>query len=89
MYNKVVGRGLYTLRHVPDHLKTQEVCDKAVHTEPRSLVYVPDHFNTQEMCSEAVHGDPYTLKYVPDNLKTHEMYNRAVEKFFDHLIWWD
>ena len=33
---------------IPDHLKTQEMCDEAVRTNSLSLVYVPDRFKTQE-----------------------------------------
>ena len=32
------------IKVVPDHLKMQEMCNKAVRIEPRSLVHVPDHF---------------------------------------------
>ena len=39
---------------IPDHLKTQEMCDEAVSTEPLSLAYVPDRFKMQEMCNEVV-----------------------------------
>ena len=39
---------------IPDHLKTEEMCDEAVSTEPLSLAYVPDRFKTQEMCNEVV-----------------------------------
>ena len=35
---------------IPDHLKTQEMCSKAVDLEPFSLAYVPDLFKTQKMC---------------------------------------
>ena len=32
---------------IPDHLKTQEMCNDAVHIEPLSLAYVLDRFKTQ------------------------------------------
>ena len=54
------------LEFVPDHLKSQEMCNKAVEEEGRcQLCNVPDHFKTQEMCDAAVDEDPYTLKFVP------------------------
>ena len=34
---------------IPDHLKTQEICDKVVTRNPRMLDYIPDKFKTQEM----------------------------------------
>ena len=39
---------------IPDHFKTQEMCNKAVHIEPNLLTYIPDCLKTQEMCNEAV-----------------------------------
>ena len=35
---------------IPDHLKTQEMCDEAVDIEPLSyaLAYVPDHFKLKK-----------------------------------------
>ena len=51
---------------IPDHLKTQEMHDKAVRIGPWSLRYVPDHLKTQEMCNVAVELDPYALICVPD-----------------------
>ena len=50
-----------TLEFVPDHLKSQEMCNKAVEEEDQcQLCNVPDHFKTQEMCDAAVNEDPYT-----------------------------
>ena len=58
---------------IPDHLKTQEMCDETVRMEPRSLTYVPNRFKTEEMYSEAVRRETYTLWCVPDHLKRQEM----------------
>ena len=63
---------------IPDHLKTQEVCDEAVRIGPWSLRYVPDHLKTQEMCNEAIKLDPCTLACVLDQYKTQEMCNKVV-----------
>ena len=45
---------LLNIWYVPEHLKTQEMCNEAVQMDPWALRYVPDHFVTQEMCNEAV-----------------------------------
>ena len=63
---------------VPDHIKTQELFNEAVHIEPGPLAYAPDHLKTQEMCNEAVTHNPYVLRFVPDHLKTQEMYDEVV-----------
>ena len=34
---------------IPDHLKTQEMCNEADEKNPWGLDDVPDHFKTQEM----------------------------------------
>ena len=48
-----------SFEYVPDHLKTQEMCNKVINKNVLNLVYVPDWFITQEMCNKAV-------EYVPD-----------------------
>ena len=44
------------LCHVPDHFKTQEMCDKTVRDDPFSLVCVPDWFVTQQQI-KLLHDD--------------------------------
>ena len=51
---------------IPDHLKTQEMCNEDVRINSLSLAYVPDHFKTQEMCIEAVKNKLCMLLFVPD-----------------------
>ena len=38
----------YEPRDVPDNLKKQEICDKAVRGDPSSLQFIPDWFVTKE-----------------------------------------
>ena len=45
--------GPYSLGFVPDHLKMQEMCIKAVEVDPSFMELVPDHLKTQEMCDKA------------------------------------
>ena len=63
---------------VPDHLKTQELCNEAVHMEPRLLAFAPDHLKSQEICKEAVIRNPYMLRFIPDHLKTQEICDTAM-----------
>ena len=49
---------------VPDHFKTQEMCDKAVTGNPYMLGHIPDHFKTQAMCTKAVEEDLSLLRHV-------------------------
>ena len=45
---KAVEVDPWQLYHVPDHFKTQEICDVAVREDPSSLTYVPYWFITQQ-----------------------------------------
>ena len=56
----------------PNQLKTQEMCEMAVHREPNSLEHA------QEMCNKAVREGPYSLRFVPGHFKTQEMDDTAV-----------
>ena len=48
MCERAVWLGPSVLQLVPDHFKTQEICDDAVRDESFSLQYVPDWFVTQQ-----------------------------------------
>ena len=65
---------------IPDHLKTQKRCNKAVACNPEMLHYMVDKFKTQEMYIKAVEGDPFQLRHVFDEIKTQEMCIKAVEE---------
>ena len=68
---------------IPNHLKTQEMCDEAVDINPRSLAYVPNHFKTQKMCNEAVRNKLCMLLFDPDRLRTQEMCNEIMRTMSD------
>ena len=68
------------IREVPGHLKTKEMCDKAVPMEPYSLKFLPDRLKTEDTCIEAVRRKAYPLEYIPDNLKTQKMWNELMWK---------
>ena len=42
MCNEAVQSDPWTLKHVPDQYKTQEMCNEAVQMVPLTLKYVPD-----------------------------------------------
>ena len=52
---------------IPDHLKTQEICDEAVDINPLSLAHVPDRYKTQEMWDKVVRNKLYMLLFIPDH----------------------
>ena len=72
----------------PDHLKTLEICNEAVHIKPLSLAYAPDRFKVQKMCDDAVHNKLCMMLFVPDHFKTREMFNeimRTMPETFHHI----
>ena len=95
VYDEVVAPSPYKLQFVPDHFKTQEMCNNAVREGTYSLRFVPDHLKTQEMCDNAVDieprplafaperfkrfMDPWSLKIIPDHFKTQEIYDKVVD----------
>ena len=56
----------YWINEVPNHLKTQEICNEVVSIYPCLLEHVPDHLKTQEMCDKVFWEHTFSLEYVPD-----------------------
>ena len=56
----------YWINEVPDHLKTQEICNGVVSIYPCLLEHIPDHLKTQEICDKAFWEDTFSLQYIPD-----------------------
>ena len=46
--SKAVENEPYSLKFVPDHSKTEEICDQVVRDDSSSLQFVPDWFVTQQ-----------------------------------------
>ena len=65
--------------YVPDHLKKQDMCERAVCFKTNTLEHVPDNLKTQEMCDKVVHHGPWQLKDVPYHLKIEEMYKELLK----------
>ena len=67
------------IREIPEHFKTQKMCNEIVALFPYTLWCVSDHFKTQDMCEKAVHNNPGVPFLVPDCFKTQEMGIKALE----------
>ena len=76
---KVMRKCPWFLEHVPDKLKTQKMCEKAVEEYGswllRYVLYDPRFCRVYE---KEVEEYPRSLEYVPDNLKTQEMCKKAM-----------
>ena len=68
------------IREIPDHFKTQEMCNETVAQFSYPLRYVPDHLKTQEMCSQAVLNNPAVFFLVLGHPKTKELCIKSLEE---------
>ena len=59
-------KNIYTLLDLSlrDHLKTQEMCEKAIEKKTYQLGDFLDHFKTKRMCEKAGEDEPEALEYV-------------------------
>ena len=48
MCSKTADMDPWSFRYIPDHFKTQEMCDEAVACNPYTLKYVPNWFVAEE-----------------------------------------
>ena len=78
MFEKAINIEPWLLAYVPDNLKIQRVCKKAVEEDTSMLKYVPDQYIMQEMCIKA-RDFPWLIGHVPDRFKTQEMCTGALE----------
>ena len=67
------------LREIPEHLKTEEMCNKAMAQFPYALYYVPDYLKTKKMCDDAIYNNPAVLFLILDRSKTKDMCIKALE----------
>ena len=51
----------YALWRVPNHFKTQEMCEKAIEEDPWALRFIPDHFKTKNICEKSVEDESKPL----------------------------
>ena len=81
MCEKEVEKWPWSLEYVPDNLKTQEMCKKAMRSRVATFFFfVPDCFKIKKMCKKVVEAVPSWLEPVPDNFKTQGMCNKVVQK---------
>ena len=66
------------LAFVPDRLKTEGFCIKAVRRNSHALGHVPDYLNTQKICNVTIRENPAAFFLLPDRFKTPELCEIAV-----------
>ena len=74
-FNEIVYSNSWALRHVPNFLKTKEICIKVVEKDPWLFGNVPEYLKTQEMYDKAVRDYLFSLQFVPDWFVTYEQLN--------------
>ncbi len=70
----------FALEHVPDALKTPELCTAAVEGHAWALAWVPDRLLTRDLCLAAVRQDGLAVRFVPVNMLTVEICWEAVRE---------
>ena len=61
------------LRHVPEALRTPDLCLVAVRQNGLALRWVPENMKTPEICADAVCSSGWAVKHVPADLLTEDL----------------
>jgi hypothetical protein len=72
-------RGFDILSHIPDELKTEEICYKAVKKNECNLEGVPEHLQTERICLVAIRKSCYALRHVKK--PTPAIYNAMADSY--------
>ena len=64
-----------SLFFIPDHIKTQSMCDGAACIEPYLLASVPNCFKAPKMCDKAVRKECFSLFFLSDWFVTEQQVN--------------
>ena len=59
---------------IPDHFKTQVMCEKAIGDNAFELEFVPDQYKTEKMYNKVVESEREMLQFIHDNFETQEMH---------------
>jgi hypothetical protein len=77
------------LKHIPEQLVTQDLCNLAIAGEKgkgEALQHVPEKFKTPMLCDAAMEHNPaQAFLYVPDSMKTPKMCDKAVTAAGENL----
>ena len=78
----VVDKCPFMFDFVPDHYKTQDMCDKFVSEKPFKLEYCHDRYKTQELCNKTIDDFLPALKFVPDWFVTSKMIKKLLTALY-------
>lgn len=65
------------LRYVPETLRNQSLCMRAVRTWYEALEFVPEHVLTDAMCITGLMQSPLAITYIPKRRRTDVMISMA------------
>lgn len=82
-----VELSVYNFRHVPETMRTKELCLRVVRDWGGALPLVPESLVTEKLCMEAVKNHGWALDYVPDVLRTPEICAAAVRDDAGALVY--
>lgn len=75
-----VQRSGYALQHVPEPLRTTDLCLAAIRQNGDALQYIPESLRKHEFYLAAVQRNGDALRYVPESLRTLEIYLAAFQQ---------
>lgn len=67
------------LRHVPERLRTRDLCEVAVHNHPSAIFGVPETVLDEPLVVKAVSAHGKLLRHLPEQLRTEQVCIAAVE----------
>ena len=84
--NELVKLHGLMLKHVPNSLKTAQLCEIAINQTVHAFPYVPLRYQTQEMCECCVCVEPRFLAHVKPKHMTVELCEKAIMSVKDEEV---
>ena len=72
-YLMIVKQDGYSLKYVPEEMKTEEMCLEAVKQDGYMIQFVPEEMITDDLCLIAVKQYGYMIQFVPEEMKTEDL----------------
>ena len=79
LFNSVKHNSL-TLRYIPNHYKTKEMCEHAFRFEPKTIEFIPDEMITSSMVERYIRIIGEFPERTPEHLKTKDLLIECEDK---------
>lgn len=65
------------LQSLPEHLRSEDLCLRAINANGLVLEFVPEHLKNEKLCLRAVKRNGLALEFVPEAIKTTKICDNA------------